>query len=281
MISLSEKNKEYEKIIEKTNTNILIGTPDIGVNGFSVKLYECIDDISSDFELYVYSKDKVILSKDAVTLIIASLILKKYKRINIAYDVGENTLKEVEYLTKAFVTAKSIREDNIRIPRINWSLNFSGGMDSTALRYLCPELITTSTKFSNKDFLPDDIFKDSISSLNIVTNANEFLLANYSYGMFALSSLVHSDSLGIKYIISGKNMLDGWTGFNFLTGKTDFISESCSNYDTKVLYPIIGLNAIATQNILYKLSPETYNNYFKYNDGTLTKKWLLEFQYMK
>jgi hypothetical protein len=267
-------NEEYRRIRDgMINTNLIVDNPVITENGFLVLLKECIEGIFQFFELRVNSLIKIKIHKDMVASIIASLVLQKYKNIYFTFDVGRNTIEEVKSITGAGIMTESIRDDFERIPRDSWSLNLSGGVDSSLLTILCPELKLTSVSYTEpslNEIASKPIF-ENLNSLVVNTNVSEFLFPRYSNGYFNLSSLLHADHFKIKYAINGKTMFDGRETLHYILGLTDKLVFSCDNdhevYGVQVLYPLTGLSDIGTRKALYNLNKTLYetiaNSYFE------------------
>jgi len=276
-------NEKYRNIITKPDTRISIDKPVIDDFGFSVFIEDCIDGIHSDFNLYVKAKDKIIVTNDTVACILAGLVLKKYKKIQFRFDVGENTIKEIKSLTKAIVKADAIRSDSPRAPRKNWALNLSGGIDSLTLHLLCPDLMLNSVDYT--DPTPEEkaerktFDKLNANSNTVITNASEFLFPHYSIGYYNLGTLLYADTKLIDLFAAGSIISDLAYSRDFYGIALSALPAPQELYDIRLVYPLIGFNKVGVQKLLYKLNPSLYedavNNYFITDFGSQKVKFRL------
>ena len=246
-------NKLYKQLIKSSDiTRLTILKPVISDNGFSVLLQEYINDNNNSFNLTVEGAE---INEDLILIIIASLVLQKYKKIDIDFSVKYEVLEEMKYITGATIKSKGVLFESIQRPeQKNWSLNLSGGIDSITLKLLCPELIPIALLFT--DLSPDQqVSEQNLKDFDITTiktNAFEFLFARYSTGFYNLGSLMLANEKNIKYAINGKIMTDDYLR---LYNKT--VEQFPDIYGIKVLYPLLGFTKIGIYKLLYKLNKKT------------------------
>ena len=276
-------NRKYQQMRNRLDTSVVIGEPSIDGYGFSVYLEEYIGKENKTFELFVKADEEIIITKDLTALIMASLMLDKYKYISFDFDIGRNTLEEIKAITKAReITVRSLRADNERQGRENWTVNFSSGVDSTALHLICPELIRVSIDFTGTDNSWDAAGREMFTEVNsrvVKTNAHEFLLPHYTIGYYNLASLLRADSDKIRYAVVSRIMTDSIRTMQTLEKNEPAVSDFPDEiYGVRVLYPLSGMTKIGTQSVAAKLAPENYKRTIEasvFGDGQKVQSRLL------
>jgi len=252
-------NQKYRKIRQLPDTGLIVETPDITDTGFTVVLRDLVERRNSRFELTATAESPVQLARDSIAVIIAALVLDKYKFINYQFAISEAALSEAKKLTSAVITATEITEGASFPTRNGGALNFSGGLDSTAALLLFPDLQPMQIKY--RVAAPDPTAPVPTSAgapnlLTVTTNASEFIFPHYPVGYYNLGTLMYADSANIGYVIDGRIMTDSVNTFGFLDGFYPEVLQTSEAYGVKVLYPFTGLTKAGIWKIIAALSPD-------------------------
>jgi len=253
-------NKEYRRIRQLPDTSLIIETPALTESGFTVVLRDLVERRMTRFEFTATAQTPVQLTNDSIAVIIAAMVLDKYKHINYQFAISATALSEIEKLTLAAVTVPEVLAETSPAPRSGGALNFSGGLDSTAAQLLCPGLQPVKVRRQAALSDPNITAPDGAEApglLTVTTNASEFVFAHYPVGYYNLAALMLADTAGIGHVVDGRIMTDDPYLFGFLDG---FYPKVLPLPDevrgVKILYPFVGLTKAGIYKIIHALSPD-------------------------
>ncbi|MDR1754388.1 MAG: hypothetical protein LBR74_05715 [Eubacterium sp.] len=267
-MKIYDANEQYLKYL---NNDIMaqleVSTPNITSKGFNVNLYE-ISSSGEDivFNLFVEAKDiEVSVTYDRIAYIIAVLSMQKYDYIKFDFEICRKTLTDIQNVTHAEIEANNILEDVETVIRNKFSLCISGGIDSTTLRKLCPDLIPIALNFTTNgkgEELIDIKTAKSLGSIVVVTNASEFLFPHYSFGYYNVGSLLLADALDIGISANGAIMGDTAKSWAHGSERNPVING------VSTISPLAGFSKVGVFKLLHKLDPDFYDtfndNWFHY-----------------
>jgi hypothetical protein len=249
-------NQLYAQLRLKRNTALIVKEISINPHGFEVLLHTTVDHQRESFNLFVKADSPVEITKDQAAIIVGALVLQSYKTITYQFDVGTHALGEIRMMTNALVTASEERPDIARPHLDGWSMNFSGGVDSTALHAICPKLKLKSINFSSES-PENERFKES-SAATVTTNAADFMFPHWPSGYYNLASLLYANTDKLSLCADGKIMSDSMRIFDFLDGFVPSLTDNPEGehiYGMKLIHPMAG-----TQSVVFKHKKQHYGN---------------------
>jgi len=218
--------------------------------------FECNDKVNGrerSFKLYFHFNKPILPSNDAIVCALSTLFRRNYSKIYINLRMSSRILKNIENSNKVEITCNGITR-NQRETRNGYSLNFSGGFDSLACIYLLPE----DTKLMSVDYDSKAIngreyeFFSLFNEVNIVkTNVRKFF--RVSSLMNSISSLLYSNTHGIKTQFSGNVLCSGPNGFMKMDKEVAKVRAPNGIEHIQLTY---GLTQVATTIIACHYAPE-------------------------
>lgn len=143
------------------------------------------------------------VSGSALATAASTLCGRQYSRIDFKFPVSEETRKNIEGWTGAHVEAES--EEARPQPRHNGAvlLNFSGGFDSLASRYLLPESHELISLDLGGRFARERKFFRQFDPLIVKTNITDTPLRANSWSFLGIGSILAAESLRGTYCTFG------------------------------------------------------------------------------
>lgn len=210
------EEKKKIKIVEANFYNIVSNEGRIEFD-FSTNFNE-----GGEFSFYLQANRPINPSNEAIAAAFLSMCRQKFKIIYIDLEVEKYFVENIKGFTynKAKITFKNIVENHIsekttfQKDKYNNALNFSGGFDSLAVKYLLPEdTKLIAIKYGGRLERESDYFKKFepyIIETNIRDNTDISkwgIFSPYDYNFFNLGSILFSEYLNLKYLFSG-NVLE-------------------------------------------------------------------------
>lgn len=139
---------------------------------------------------------------EGLALALSTLVGKSYGRIRFEFAIPESTRRDIEKWTGAEVYAAG-EERKTAYDSDGVVLNFSGGFDSLAARYLLPTgHHMVSMDFGGRFSREAKFFKE-FDSIQVRTNLVSTSLRNNSWSFIGLGSLITLDATRAKYCTFG------------------------------------------------------------------------------
>lgn len=153
---------------------------------------------------------KIKVHNDLICIALSTLCGRgKYIQIEFDIPISNYAKKEIEEFCQASVILPESNELYDEIKSINLSnreniaLNFSGGFDSLAAKYLMPKnTILTSMDFGGR-FAREGVFFRKFNTNIVKTNLLDTHLRYNSWSFMGISSILFSEYYNIKYITFG------------------------------------------------------------------------------
>lgn len=212
------------------------------------------------FEL---SKD-VAVTSDKIALALSTLCGRKYKKINYELLISEPVFDEIVAFTLAEVSCLGRLKDRMTISHQNHMeddgdtvvLNFSGGFDSLAAKYLMP----ADTKLVSMDFggrfSREKEFFTNFDTYSVSTNLLETGLRKNSWSFMGIGSILYSDVLNSKYYSFG-GILEA-SSSNFTANPVAALNRSFPPFESagmKNAPYVLGLTEIGTIKVIANSAP--------------------------
>lgn len=203
-------------------------------------------------------------NEDLIAIALSTLCGRKYSEIYYELNVSSKTIREISNFTLANVTVKKEKSINKKRTlsifnkrKINTTLNFSGGFDSLAAKYLMPD----DTKLVSMDFggkfERERIFFNKFNTCVVSTNLLETSLRHNSWSFMGIASILFSDYLKTDYHTFGSILEAGPNNFT----KSPIASKNISFPPFKAAGMenapyVLGLTEVGTVKVLAHFKPE-------------------------
>lgn len=189
-----------------------------------------------------------------------------YNKIIVHFDVHESTVQEIKHIMSDRVhgvpemeveVIGSILPDTPQ-SKDAWYLAKSGGVDSSLLATICPELTPTTAYFpdlDDRERLEQGICR-SFNSCEILSTARHHVGRQTLTGTLMLAVLPHDDC---KYIVTGKVYTDSnirvveMRNPEFAYHPVSELTRGVTKIDA-----LVGMSNVGSYNALHRLNPDVY-----------------------
>ena len=246
-------------------------------------------EVEYDFS-FEWEADGVALTNDFVVIHVGYEVGSMYKAIDLDFAISEKTLNQLKEITEAEITAPEVISLPVTIEngssyaaalnsmtesstRSKWAMSFSGGMDSTALRVMCPELVATTALFTDPSAV-EQVEHDVCEKLgtNFVTGtAREHIGRQTLGGAIVLGMMPFVEKEQIGLIATGKLHTDNVQYLlRIRDGQRVWREAKELAFGVKQTDVMMGFTKAGVYDVLNRLDKETYEiivpAYFKADD---------------
>ncbi|MGP5155034.1 hypothetical protein [Glutamicibacter ardleyensis] len=246
---------------------------DISANG--VITCEVIRDESSVFHIslpYSYTPHVDLLASS-----FCAIAGRGFDRIELDLPVGEGLHKRLEFNSQTNIVCRT-GTDNRRRQGSATALNFSGGFDSLAARYLLPNAHLISLDFGGRFSRERDYF-EKYNPYIFETNLTSLGLNRHSWQFMSIGSILLRDELDLGHYAFGSIMAGSLS--SLLVGPADQSQAGVANANDlgmSMCNPVAGISEVAALSLVASSSPHELLKVLKSVALPKEEKYLRKYQ---
>ena len=258
--------------------------------GRSVPLRQALREREVEFDFtFEWEAEDVELSNDFIIIHVGYEVGSMYRNIDIQFPIREKTLSALKEITEAQISATAIIPDSAcaAVVRDKWAMSFSGGMDSTAMRVMCPELVATTALFTDPGSVErvEQSVCEKLGTNFVIGTSREHIGRQTLGGAIVLGMMPFVEKEKIGLIATGKLHTDNVQYLLRIRDGKQVGRRQSSELAFGVLQvdAMMGFTKFGVYDVLHRLDKGTYETlvpaYFNADDPTIvsqTGRYLLD-----